>query len=257
MFFFPLRDDNPTQRRPIISYLILAICVLVFGWQLSLGALQHDAVVAFGMIPARLFGYEVAEQLPYQTIGWVTVFTSMFMHGGFMHLAGNMLYLWIFADNIEDSLGRVRFIIFYLLCGVGAALAQASMDVQSLTPMIGASGAIAGVLGGYLLLHPRANVRCVAGFFIFFRVINVPAFIVLGIWIGLQFINLGQTGSGIAYLAHIGGFAAGMVLIPFFKKADVPLFNKPQSRAFEVTQTIRPAAHIPTIRRARQNPWDE
>ena len=180
----------------------------------------------------------------------------MFMHGGFMHLAGNMLYLWIFSDNIEDSLGRGKFIVFYALCGIAAALAQALVDVQSLTPMIGASGAIAGILGGYLLLHPRANVRCIVGFFIFFKTINVPAFLVLGLWIGLQFLNLGQTGSGVAYLAHIGGFAAGMLLIPFFKKPHIPLFGAPQSQSFEISPTQRVSTHIPSITQRRKGPWD-
>lgn len=260
MFFFPLSDDNPTDQRPWVSYLLFVACVLVFGWQLSLGSGQGEAILAFGMVPARLFGFESAYALPYAVPGWMTIISSMFMHGGFMHLAGNMLYLWIFSDNVEDSIGRGKFIIFYLLCGLAAALAQALVDVQSLTPMIGASGAIAGVLGGYLLLHPRANVRCIVGFFIFFKTINIPAFLVLGLWIGLQFLNLGQTGSGVAYLAHIGGFIAGMVLIPFFKKTDIKLFQPRQSRVFEVTPLRASATHIPSFAKPhakhRKGPWD-
>ncbi len=216
MFFFPIRDDNSTHRQPLISYLVLALCLAVFFWQILLGAAQTNAVLAFGMVPARLFDSPAAYDLPYAVPGWMTLFTSMFMHGGVMHLVGNMLYLWIFSDNVEDSIGRLKFLVFYLLCGIAAALSQALVDTHSPIPMVGASGAIAGVLGGYLLLHPRANIRCIVGIFIFFRIVNVPAFLVLGVWIALQFVNLGQIGSNVAYLAHIGGFIAGMGLIPFF-----------------------------------------
>lgn len=257
MFFFPLSDDNPTHQKPWLSYAILGLCVLIFGWQLSLGDAQQETIIAFGMVPARLFGFERAYDLPYAIPGWLTIASSMFMHGGFMHLAGNMLYLWIFSDNVEDSIGRTKFIAFYALCGIAAALSQALVDIQSLTPMIGASGAIAGVLGGYLLLHPRANVRCILGFFIFFKVINVPAFLVLGFWIGLQFLNLGQTGSNVAYLAHIGGFISGMALIPFFKKPHIKLFGARQSQTFEISPTRRVSVHIPSIAARRKGPWDE
>ena len=228
MFFFPIRDDNPTRARPIISYIVLALCMSVFFWQISLGDAQRDAILALGMVPVRLFAPEAAYGLPNVIPAWMTLISSMFLHGGFMHLAGNMLYLWIFSDNVEDSIGRRNFVIFYLLCGIAAALSQAFVDVRSNIPMIGASGAIAGVLGAYLLLHPRANIRCLVGFFIFFRMINVPAFLVLGGWIGLQFMSLGQVGGGggVAYWAHIGGFVAGMALIPFFKKPHVKLFSK-------------------------------
>ena len=261
MFFFPLRDDNPTHGRPYISWAVLALCILVFMWQISLGAAQHAAVLAYGMIPARLFGFDLPVGTPELVPDWMTLFSSMFMHGGIMHLAGNMLYLWIFSDNVEDSIGHGKFIVFYALCGVAAALAQAFVDIRSPIPMIGASGAIAGVLGSYLLLHPRANVRCIVGIFIFFRLVNVPAFIVLGGWIALQFLSLGQTGSGVAYVAHIGGFVAGMALIPVFKKPHIPLFDKPHSRAFSV-EPLTGNSHIPTIPRRnaepdnRRTPWD-
>lgn len=246
MFFFPFRDDNPTRATPFISYFVLGLCVLVFLWQISLGSDQRAAILAFGMIPARLFGIETAYGLPDIIPAWATTISSMFMHGGFMHLAGNMVYLWIFGDNVEDSIGRRNFVVFYVLCGIAAALSQAMVDPQSATPMIGASGAIAGVLGAYLLLYPRANIRCFLFIFIFFRLINVPAFLVLGGWIGLQFVSLGQVGSNVAYVAHIGGFLAGMALIPFFKKPHVKLFAKPQSKAFEVV-SVREGGHIPQI----------
>jgi len=164
-----------------------------------------------------------------------------------MHLGGNMLYLWIFSDNVEDSIGRGRFIIFYLLCGVCAAFAQALTDPSSPVPMVGASGAIAGVLGAYLLLHPRANIRCIVGILVFFRVMNVPAFLVLGGWIILQFTNLGQVGSNVAYVAHIGGFVAGMALIPFFKRRHVRLFEPAHTKAFEVSRVQASPTHIPNV----------
>ena len=259
MFFFPFRDDNPTHAKPLISYILLGLCVMIFFWQISLGMAQRDAILAYGMVPARLFGLEAAYGLPNAIPAWMTTISSMFLHGGFMHLAGNMLYLWIFADNVEDSIGRGKFIVFYVLCGIAAALTQALVDVHSAVPMIGASGAIAGVLGAYLLLHPRANIRCLVGFFVFFRTVNVPAFLVLGGWLVLQFMSLGQVDSGVAYLAHIGGFMAGMALIPFFKKPHIRLFDRPHSRAFEVTP-VRGGGHIPQIKSApkkRNGPWDK
>ena len=240
--FFPIRDDNPTRNPPVLSWVLIGLCVLVFLWQASLGEKTEQAFFAYGFIPARFFAGE----------GWGTIFTSMFMHGGFWHLAGNMLYLWIFGDNVEDSIGsRPRFVAFYLLCGVAAALAQAYANPASLTPMVGASGAIAGLLGAYLILHPRANVQCL----IFFFVVNIPAFFVLGAWLVLQFVNLGQVsaeGGGVAYFAHIGG----MVLIPFFKRKEIALLDKPRSVAFS-THTL----HVPSIPRKsekpRHHPWDE
>ncbi len=158
------------------------------------------------------------------------------MHGGLMHLGGNMLFLWIFGDNVEDSMGRIKFIIFYLLAGIAAAYTQAFIDPSSEIPMIGASGAIAGVLGAYLLLHPKANVNVLLWIIIFITVIRVPASIVLGFWIISQFFYFGlSTGGegGVAYFAHIGGFIAGMALIPFFKNAEIPLWEQSQTKAFE------------------------
>lgn len=258
MFFFPLRDDNDTLRRPHMTWIIFAACVLTYFWQVSLGRNENVAIFSYGMIPARIFGTsDFPSELAYIP-AWTTLFSSMFLHGGFMHLAGNMLYLWIFADNVEDSCGRLKFIALYAMAGVAAALSQALVDPYSVTPMIGASGAIAGILGAYLILHPRANVRCIVGFFIFFRTINIPAFIVLGLWIGLQFLNLGQTDSNVAYVAHIGGFIAGVVLIPFMRQAGIPLFDGPRSKAFAVNTLQRHVPQIPPATAPRKsNPWDE
>ncbi|MBE8220474.1 MAG: rhomboid family intramembrane serine protease [Alphaproteobacteria bacterium] len=258
MFFFPLRDDNNHNIRPIITYIIFALCVVVFFWQLSIGINLTARV--FGMTPLFIFGDSSPLPLP----AWMTIISSLFLHGGFLHLAGNMLYLWIFADNVEACMGWAKFIMFYILCGVAAALTQAGVNLTSEIPLIGASGAIAGVLGAYLLLYPRANVRCVVGFFIFFKMVRVPAFLVLGVWIVLQFYALGQlsdaSGGGVAYLAHIGGFVAGMVLIPFFKSPDVRLFSPAHSRAFEVSPIVA-RTHIPHIGKRpdnqSRNPWGE
>ena len=159
-------------------------------------------------------------QLPmdlYVLPAWLTIFTSMFMHGGFMHLIGNMLYMWIFADNIEDGLGPFKFLVFYLLAGVGAAMTQVMIDVNSQVPMVGASGAIGGVLGAYLINHPNAKVLVLIPFGFFSQLIKIKAIYVLGFWFILQFIS---SGGGVAYAAHIGGFISGIILILFFNKKN-------------------------------------
>ena len=227
----PLRDDNPTSITPFVTYAFIAACVLVFLWQMSLGEKGFEAaVLALGVIPAILLGDARLPPELYLVPPVATVFSSMFLHGGFMHLAGNMLYLWIFGNNIEDSMGHVRFVIFYLLCGVAAVLAQAWPNPDSTIPMIGASGAISGVLGAYLLLFPRAHVLVLIPLGMFTRLIHLPAMFVLGFWFVLQLINtaLSDAGQGgVAWGAHIGGFVAGMVLIPLFKHRHVRLFAPP------------------------------
>ena len=230
MFFFPLFDDNPSRRTPWTAWAIIAICVLVFFWQQSLPPQSERlAFYQFGFVPAHASG---AALLPPEIVvipAWATVVTAMFLHGGWMHIGGNMLYLWIFGDNVEDSMGPIKFVIFYLLCGGAAALAQFAIDPASRVPMVGASGGIAGILGAYLVLHPRAAIRTFILIVIFVRFINLPAWLVLGFWIGGQFLAvpgaLSGADGGVAYFAHIGGFIAGMVLIPFFKRADIPLFG--------------------------------
>ena len=229
--FFPLFDDNPTQRSPYVSWTIIAMCALVFLWQMSLdGRAERIAFFQFGFVPANISG---AAPLPPSLVAlpaWATIFSSMFLHGGLMHIGGNMLYLWIFGDNVEDSMGRLKFAVFYLTCGAAAALTQFAVDPASRIPMVGASGGIAGVLGAYLVLHPKAVIRTFLLFLVFIRFINLPAWVVLGIWIGGQFLAvpaaLDSDGGGVAYFAHIGGFLAGMILVPFFKRADVPLFGR-------------------------------
>ncbi|HLD14615.1 MAG TPA: rhomboid family intramembrane serine protease [Burkholderiales bacterium] len=224
----PLRDDNPTSITPFVTYAFIAACILVFLWQMSLGEKGFEAaVLALGVTPAILLGDARLPPELYLVPPVATVFSSMFLHGGFMHLAGNMLYLWIFGNNVEDSMGHVRFVIFYLLCGVAAVLAQAWPNPDSTIPMIGASGAISGVLGAYLLLFPRAHVLVLIPLGMFSRMVPLPAMVVLGFWFVLQLISTalsdGSQG-GVAFGAHIGGFVAGMALIPVFKHRHVRLF---------------------------------
>ncbi|MGB8275218.1 MAG: rhomboid family intramembrane serine protease [Alphaproteobacteria bacterium] len=224
----PLHDDNPTELKPYATVAIIVVASLVFLWQQTLGpARQEETAYAFGLIPAVLFG---KAQLPPEVAmipPAVSIFTSMFLHGGWLHLIGNMLYLWIFGNNVEDAMGHGRFIAFYLLCGVAAALAEAFWEPGSAVPMIGASGAIAGVLGAYLLLYPHARVMVVLTLGVFSRIMWVPALAVLSLWIVFQLVQgaLAPAGvGGIAYWAHIGGFAAGAVLILPFRRRGVTLF---------------------------------
>jgi membrane associated rhomboid family serine protease len=218
----PLRDDNPVRSRPVVTVVLIVLCTLMFLWQTTLPArAAQQAVYLLGFIPALLFGnatLEGGQWLPPSA----TIFTAMFLHGGWMHLLGNMLYLWIFGDNIEDRLGSLRFIPFYLACGAVAALGQGFMDPQSEVPMIGASGAISGVLGAYLVLYPRAKVLVLLPLLIIFYTVRVPAIVVLGLWFAGQLLSslVASSGSsgGVAFAAHVGGFAAGVVLIRFFAR---------------------------------------
>lgn len=220
----PIKDINPTERMPIITVLLIVLNSAVFVYQLALGQRSGAAFVeAFALIPARLFHAGMVE--PGQVPVGVTMFTSLFLHGGFMHIIGNMLYLWIFGNNVEDAMGHFRFAIFYLLSGVFAAYSHALTNTASMVPMIGASGAISGVLGAYLLLYPRARVITLVIFGFLVRTIEVPAMIVLGFWFVLQFLSGALSvggGGGVAWFAHVGGFAAGMLLVGLFKRRGVP-----------------------------------
>lgn len=224
----PLKDDNPTRLVPVVSWTLLAACLLVFLWQISLGPEgMRAAVYAYGLVPDALLGGGGPAAGSAAVPAPLTVFTSMFLHGGWLHLIGNLLYLWIFADNVEDSMGHGRFVVFYLLCGVAAALAQALPAPDSQIPMIGASGAISGVLGAYLLLHPRAHVLVLIPLGFFVHIARLPAMLVLGFWFLLQLLSEAAAGegAGVAFRAHIGGFVAGMALIPLLKRPRVPLFR--------------------------------
>ena len=212
----PLKDDNPTSGKPIITYSIIGLCVLVFIAQLGSESYRTGQLFySYGLIPSVLMGHNQLPADVYIIPAYATIFSSMFMHGGFMHIIGNMLYMWIFGDNIEDDLGPKKFIIFYLLSGAGAAMTQVFIDTHSQVPMVGASGAIGGVLGAYLINHPKARVLVLIPFGFFSQLIKIRALYVLGFWFILQFIS---QGGGVAYAAHIGGFVSGMILILFFNK---------------------------------------
>ena len=212
----PLKDDNPTSSKPIVTYFLIGLCVMVFLIQLTSQSYKTGQLFySYGLIPSVLMGHNQLPMDLYAVPAYLTIITSMFMHGGFMHLIGNMLYMWIFADDIEDNLGITKFIIFYLLCGIGAAMTQVLMDTHSQIPMIGASGAIGGVLGAYLINHPKAKVLVLIPFGFFSQLLKIKALYVLGFWFILQFIS---SGGGVAYAAHIGGFVSGMILILFFNK---------------------------------------
>jgi membrane associated rhomboid family serine protease len=234
IFAVPLYDDNPTARDPIVTYLLIGLCIGAFLWQL--GQDESAVLYSYGMIPARLFG--LWRPRGYQVVpAWTTLVTSMFLHGGWFHLIGNMMFLWIFGNNIEDVLGRLRFLLFYLCCGVVAALAQAISSYGSHVPMVGASGAIAGVLGAYLLLYPKANVYVFVWIVIFFRRVTIPAWILLGLWFAMQlFSGLGRTPGtpGVAFWAHVGGFVSGAILGTLFRPRSLTLLQPPRSHAFTV-----------------------
>lgn len=259
MFFLPIADDNPTRRAALVTIAVIAVCALVFLWQTGMPApAENAAIYAYGMIPSVVLGFDELPPALAVVPGWASVVTSMFLHGGFFHIAGNMLFLWIFGNNVEDSMGRGRFLVFYLLCGIAAAVAQIASEPASQVPMIGASGAIGGVLGAYLVLHPRANVRVFAWILIFIRVINVPAFIVLGLWFGGQVLSgltTPTSDGGVAFWAHVGGFLAGVVLIPFFRRRDIALFTPAVSRPFAVMPPPRAPFRRGSVPPGGQSPW--
>ena len=214
----PLRDDNPRRTVPYVNYLLIALNVLAFLWELSLGPRLDEAIFSVAFIPARFW-------LPGNwTADLFTIVVSMFLHGGLLHIGSNMLYLWIFGDNVEDRIGHGRYLIFYLACGFIATFAHAFFGAASRIPAVGASGAIAGVLGAYLVLYPRARVTTVIPIFFFITVREIPAIFILGFWFVLQlFSGVGSLGvpdaqnmGGVAYFAHIGGFVAGVLLIAPF-----------------------------------------
>jgi membrane associated rhomboid family serine protease len=229
---FPIGDDNSDRTvTPIVNYLLIAVNVLVFVFLQGLGG-NDVFTYAFSLVPQEIItGIDITstqvvtdaltgetgriDHQPTPLPVYFNFFSSMFMHGGFMHLFGNVLFLWVFGDNLENRLGHIRYAAFYLVCGFAAALAQIMMDTGSIIPMLGASGAISGVLGGYLLLYPKRRVRAI----VFNFLTEVPAYVALGIWIVFQIIQgyLSPAGTGgVAYAAHIGGFIAGLVLVKLF-----------------------------------------
>ena len=230
----PISDVNPTRRLPVLTIGLIVACTLVFLFQIAKpadGTLDSEQafICEYGLVADNLFAegdpaIDACQQLNAERSSALTLFTSQFLHGDWLHLIFNMLFLWVFGNNIEDRLGRIRFLPFYLVCGALAGLAQSAADADSPVPLIGASGAISGVLGAYLVLYPRAGVWTVVLPF-FFLPFKLPAWLWLAIYLVLQVVYLGDSagGGGVAYLAHIGGFVAGAALIkPFLIGRDPP-----------------------------------
>ena len=242
---FPIRDHNPSGRTPFVTIALVAVNILVFlGYFLSKTDFQLDVFFrSWGLVPARVMAGE----------GLETLVTSMFLHGGWAHLAGNMLFLWIFGDNLEEEMGHAGFLVFYLAAGLAAGAAQIASEPGSPVPMVGASGAIAGVMGGYLLLFPRAKVDVLFIFLIFFRIVAIPAWIVLGGWFVLQlFSGASSQGDSVAYWAHAGGFLGGLLLtLPVWLRRGAKGYWQATEGHPPHPETQFPAArsNVPLIRR--------
>jgi membrane associated rhomboid family serine protease len=211
----PLRDVIPSRTTPYVTFAVIALNALVFLYQLSIGEAVEEFVLYFGLVPAAF--------------SWVAVLTSMFLHGGLLHFGGNMLYLWIFGDNVEDRMGHGRFLVFYLLCGTAAALAQTIASPDSVVPMVGASGAIAGVMGAYFVLYPRSRIVTLLPLFVFFQIVEIPAIFFLGFWFIMQLLSgvgslatatAGEPAGGIAFWAHAAGFLAGLSGVLVFRRPE-------------------------------------
>ncbi len=225
---FPIRDDNPQLQFPFVTFLLVGLNVAAWALLQGFGtepALSHS-VCQLGLIPGELLGTvdRITGPLPCRAgdhPGWITLLTSMFMHGSWLHLIGNMWFLWIFGDNVEDAMGGIRFAVFYLLCGLAAAGAQVAASLTSPIPMVGASGAIGGVMGAYIVLYPRVHVHMLLFLGFYATTFAVPALFMLGYWVLLQlvggFISIDAAGGGVAFWAHVGGFAAGVLLVFLFK----------------------------------------
>jgi membrane associated rhomboid family serine protease len=237
MLALPIRDDTVITRFPLVTYGLIGACVCTHLWLSGLPPSVAERVIfRYGMTPALLLGH-AGHHVP-SVPPVLTLFTSMFLHGGWMHLLGNMLYLWLFGRGVENAMGSVRFLVFYLTVGLCAAFTQALTQPFETVPMVGASGAIAGVLGSYLLFYPRANVSVFIWLLLFIRVVTVPAVILLGLWFLLQLLSglgTGEMGAGVAFWAHVGGFLAGLFLTPIFR-AGHPLLTPPRSAPFAVTR---------------------
>ncbi|MFP5478948.1 MAG: rhomboid family intramembrane serine protease [Alphaproteobacteria bacterium] len=245
---FPIRDHNPSGQTPYVTIALIAASILIFLWYFS--AFSEFELNAFffqwGLVPARITAGE----------GYESFLTSMFLHGGWLHLAGNMLFLWIYGDNLEEELGHLGFLAFYLATGLAAAGLQTMADLGSQIPMVGASGAIAGVMGGYLLLFPRAKVDVLFVFLIFFRIFAIPAWIVLGLWFALQIfsgLNTPGEAGGVAYWAHAGGFIAGLALtLPVWLRRGARGYWQATSGKPPHPETHFPRSNIPLVPRRRR-----
>jgi membrane associated rhomboid family serine protease len=222
----PLYDDNPARLKPIVTVGLIVLCVLAFAWELSLGDDTLDRTLAVLGFTPHAFNHPggVSRVVPV----WATIFTSLFLHAGYLHIAGNMLYLWIFGNNIEDAMGHLRFVFFYLACGVAAMAAMLLLEPSSTTPTVGASGAISGVLAAYMLLYPRAWVRVIVPELLLLYPFRIRAVWVVGVWFAVQLLSAALTPPsepGTAWWAHVGGFVAGLLLTPLLKSRLVPYFG--------------------------------
>ena len=234
---FPLRDTIPSRTTPVVTWALIAINVASWFHQLGQGSHFERYLFDHGLVPQVYFWH--AARYPYDLVGRFTpVVTSMFLHASWMHVIGNMLFLWIFGDNVEDRVGHLKYLVFYLLCGTAAALIQTHLVPHSGIPMVGASGAIAGVLGAYFLFYPRARVLTVVPIFFFIQVIEIPAFFFLGFWFLMQFLSGAATvgdagnGGGVAFGAHVGGFLAGLVLGPLLARRTARKATYPTREVF-------------------------
>jgi membrane associated rhomboid family serine protease len=218
----PIRDTNPHNSVPVVNYTIIGVNVVVFLFELSLGRNLPGLIGSLGVVPARVASS--FSTYSFDPLVGLTFVTSMFLHGGWMHIIGNMVFLHVFGDNIEDRLGHARYLLFYLLAGITAAVSQILINPASGVPMVGASGAIAGVLGAYVIMFPRARVLTLIPIFFFIQFIELPAIVFLGLWFLMQLssgvlsLNIGGDAGGVAWWAHIGGFAAGAVLLPILRR---------------------------------------
>jgi membrane associated rhomboid family serine protease len=248
---FPLKDDIPTRRTPVVTIALLVANVVVFFLSIRSGGSifsgpDAQTVVSYGAIPYELThpgqecdlvgnGLRCGDEVSSQPPTWFTALSSMFMHGGLLHIGGNMLFLWVFGNNVEDAMGRVRFVVFYLLGGLAAMALQTAVGPDAAVPSVGASGAVAAVLGGYLLIYPRARVLTLVFLFVFFTFIQIPAMFFLVIWFGqqllfgyLDYVDPTGGGGGVAYFAHIGGFAFGLAAIKAFARYQNPNYGGPR-----------------------------
>jgi len=226
----PFRDNIPSRSFPIITVLLIAANIVAFLYEVALGRYLEPFLRQYGVVPAAVLAWPQSD-LPVSVVA-VPFITSMFLHGGWLHLIGNMWYLWIFGDNVEDRLGHFTYLVFYLVCGIGAGIVHTILNYYTSVPSIGASGAIAGVLGAYFLSYPRARVLTLIPIFIFVQVIEIPALIVLGFWFVMQFLSgaaslsaANANAGGVAWWAHVGGFVIGMILVGLFPRRDRPRYE--------------------------------
>ncbi|OOY24304.1 rhomboid family intramembrane serine protease [Thioclava sediminum] len=241
---FPIRDHNPSYSTPWVTWTLIAINIVVYVFTAPWGGDMRDLWLNNALWPAAVT----------HGVAWHGLFTHMFLHAGILHLAGNMLFLWVFGDNLEDRMGRVLFLIFYLACGLAAAFAQIAANPNATVPMVGASGAIAGVMGGYLLLYPKARIDVLFYFLVFFKIWATPAWLVLGLWFAIQLFNELTSGAsgGVAHMAHIGGFVAGALLtLPLWYRLGGPLFWRLTHGHPPFPEARERQTNIPTVTRRR------